>query len=159
MVPEQTLVIIKPDAVRRGLVGEIIGRLERKGFKMKAARLMHLDRPAAERHYAEHAGKIFYEPLLAFITSAPVLVMAWEGRRVIEAVRKLSGRTDSVDGDPGTIRGDLALSSRYNLIHASDSPESAHREIEMYFGGERLLSYERLEDTFPYVDTDYPAEG
>jgi nucleoside-diphosphate kinase len=125
---ERTLVLIKPDAVRRGLSGEIISRLEKKGFKMKAVRLMHIDRAMAERHYAEHAGKVFYDPLVEFITSAPLLV------------RKMTGSTDSAQALPGTIRGDLSLSSRYHLIHASDSPESAQREIGLFFPGEDLLS-------------------
>ena len=154
---ERTLVLIKPDAVRRGLSGEIISRMEKKGFKMKAVRLMHLDRALAERHYAEHAGKVFYDPLVEFITSAPLLAMVWEGRQVIDTVRKMTGSTDSARALPGTIRGDLALSSRYNLIHASDSPESAQREIGLFFPGEDLLSYDRMEDTFPFVDTDYPS--
>jgi nucleoside-diphosphate kinase len=154
---ERTLVLIKPDAVRRGLSGEIISRLEKKGFKMKAVRLMHIDRAMAERHYAEHAGKVFYDPLVEFITSAPLLAMVWEGRQAIDTVRKMTGSTDSAQALPGTIRGDLSLSSRYNLIHASDSPESAQREIGLFFPGEDLLSYGRMEDTFPFVDTDYPS--
>jgi nucleoside-diphosphate kinase len=154
---EQTLILIKPDALRRGLAGEIIRRLETKGFKMKAVRMMHLDRPMAERHYAEHKGKVFYKPLIEFIISAPLLAMVWEGRRIIYAVRKMMGSTDSADALPGTIRGDLALSSRYNLMHASDSPETAAREISLFFPDETLLGYDRLEDSFPFVDTDFPA--
>jgi len=155
---ERTLVLIKPDAVRRGLIGEIIRRIEVKGFKMKAARMMQLDRKTAERHYAEHEGKVFYSPLIEFITSAPLLAMVWEGRRIVETMRRMSGSTDSADAQPGTIRGDLALSTRYNLIHASDSPEAAEREISLFFPDAELLGYERLEDSLPFVDTDFPAE-
>ena len=146
MADEQTLVLIKPDAIQRGLTGEIIGRCERKGLKMRAAKLMKMGQDLAAQHYAEHVGKHFYEPLIRFMTSAPLLAMVWEGPEAIVAVRALAGATNAVEAQPGTIRGDLALSNRFNLIHASDGVESARREIGLFFGGEEMLSYGTLSD-------------
>ena len=146
MENERTLVFIKPDAIQKGLAGEIISRLEKKGLKMQAAKLMKMSAEWAARHYAEHVGKPFYDPLIRFMTSAPILAMVWEGPYAIQAVRILAGKTNGVEADPGTIRGDFSLSNRFNLIHASDGAESAAREIDLFFGGEEMLGYETLSD-------------
>jgi nucleoside-diphosphate kinase len=131
---ERTLVLLKPDAVRRGLIGEITGRIEKKAdWAVKALELRTLDRSALEQHYAEHAGKPFYEPLMEFMTSGPAVVMVVEGERVIEGVRALAGPTDPIAAPPGSIRGDFGTIVRENLIHASDSTESAERELKIFF--------------------------
>jgi nucleoside-diphosphate kinase len=135
-VVKRTLVIVKPDGVERGLVGEILGRLERKQLRLVAAELRHIDRATAERHYAEHVGRPFYERLVAFITRGPALVVVLEGPDdTWRVVRALMGATDPLDAAPGTIRGDFALEMSENLIHGSDSAESAQREIEIFFPG------------------------
>jgi nucleoside-diphosphate kinase len=132
----RTLVIAKPDAVERGLSGEIIARLERKGLRLVAAELRTLTAEVAERHYAEHVGKPFFGELVTFITRSPVLVMVVEGPEdTFKVVRTLMGSTNPVDAAPGTIRGDLALEMGENLVHGSDSPESAAREIDIFFPG------------------------
>ena len=131
---DRTFVIVKPDAVRRGLVGDILSRLERKQLRVVAAKLRTIDRATAERHYAEHAGKPFYEPLVEFITSGPSLLVVVEGpEETVKIVRTLMGATDPKDAAPGTIRGDLATITKENLIHGSDSPESVVRELEIFF--------------------------
>jgi nucleoside-diphosphate kinase len=132
-VTERTLILVKPDAVRRGLVGETLSRLERKGLTFVAMDLRAVDRDTAERHYAEHQGKAFYPPLIDFITSGPVVALVAEGERAIEAVRALAGATDGVKAAAGTLRGDFSLSNRENLVHASDSAASAEREIDLFF--------------------------
>ena len=132
---ERTLVLIKPDAVERGLAGEILGRLERRGLVMRAAQLVQVDRVLAERHYAEHAEKPFFGELVEFITSAPTHALVVEGESAIPVVRTTMGATNPKDAAPGTIRGDLALAMPDNLVHGSDSPESAAREIELWFPG------------------------
>jgi nucleoside-diphosphate kinase len=132
---ERTLVLVKPDAVRRGLVGEIIGRLERKGLALVALNLRTLDRATAERHYAEHTQKPFFGELIEFITSGNVVAMVVEGPRAIAAFRQIAGGTDPVEkAAPGSLRGDLALETGSNIVHGSDSPESAEREIKLWFG-------------------------
>lgn len=140
---ERTLLMIKPDGVQRGLMGEIIRRFERKGFQMAGCKLMRLSREQAERHYAEHAGKPFYERLIGFITSGPVLAMVWQGDDIIALSRAMMGKTNPLEAVPGTIRGDFAAHTNLNLIHGSDSPESAEREIRLFFRDEELLDYER----------------
>lgn len=130
---ERTLVLIKPDAVRRGLVGEILRRYERKGLTIVVMDQRVIDGDLSDRHYAEHLDKGFYPPLRAFMTSGPLIAAVLEGDSAIEVVRLLNGATDARKALPGTIRGDLALSNRENLVHGSDSPESAKREIELYF--------------------------
>ncbi len=131
---ERTLVICKPDAVERGLAGEIVARLERKGLRLLAAELRHLDRDTAGRHYAEHEGKPFYEDLVAFITRSPALLLVVEGPAdTVKVVRTLMGTTNPREAAPGTIRGDLAVEVTENLVHGSDSPESATREIGIFF--------------------------
>jgi nucleoside-diphosphate kinase len=140
---ERTLVLVKPDGVQRGLVGEIIGRLERKGLRLAGARLLQPDRALAERHYAAHRERPFFPDLIAFLTSGPVLAMVWEGPRAIEQVRLVMGATDPARAAPGSIRGDLALDVGQNLVHGSDGPESAAREIALFFRPDELLSYRR----------------
>lgn len=131
---QRSLVLLKPDAVRRGLVGEIIGRIERKAdWRIRALELRTLDRATLELHYAEHVGKGFYEPLVEFMSSGPVVAMVVGGERVIEGLRALAGPTDPIAAAPGSIRGDFGTIVRENLIHASDSPESADREIKIFF--------------------------
>jgi nucleoside-diphosphate kinase len=130
---ERTLVLVKPDAVARGLTGEIIARIERKGLKIIALEQRTLDRSTAEQHYAEHDGKPFFGELVEFITSAPLVALVAEGPRAHEAVRMLMGVTDPVKSAPGSIRGDLALEIGQNLVHGSDSPESAAREVKLFF--------------------------
>ena len=130
----RTLVICKPDAVERGLIGEIVGRIERRGLRLVAAELRTIERRQARRHYAEHEGKPFFEELVAFITRGPVLVMVVEGPEdTYRMVRQMMGATNPVDAEPGSIRGDLATVTAENLVHGSDSPESAAREIELFF--------------------------
>jgi nucleoside-diphosphate kinase len=130
---ERTLVLVKPDAVRRGLVGEIIGRFERKGLAIEAMRLRAMDAELADQHYAEHVDKPFYPPLKGFMTGAPLVAMVLSGDQAIDVVRALTGATDGRKAAPGTIRGDLSLSNRENLVHASDSPDSAKRELALWF--------------------------
>ena len=130
---ERTLVLVKPDAVRRGLVGEVLSRFERKGLRIVAMDQRVIDAGLADRHYAEHVEREFYPPLREFITSGPLVAMVLEGDQAIAVVRGLNGATDGRVAAAGTIRGDLSLSNRENLVHASDSPESAVREIEIFF--------------------------
>ena len=133
MAAERTLVLIKPDALRRGLAGEILGRFERRGLELREARLLTVDRALAEEHYAEHAEKPFFGELVEFITSGPTLALVVEGEGAIATVRTTMGATNPADAGPGTIRGDLALSMPDNLVHGSDSPESSAREIALWF--------------------------
>ena len=139
MSSEKTLILIKPDGVRRGLVGEVISRVEEKGYSITALRMLSADRGLLEKHYAEHNGKPFYEALLEFMTSGPIVAMIAEGNRVIEGFRSLAGATDPTVAVPGTIRGDLARDQGtkvvQNIVHGSDSPESAAREIAIFFEG------------------------
>jgi nucleoside-diphosphate kinase len=133
MAAERTLVLIKPDAVQRALAGEILGRFERRGLQMRAAKLLTVDRELAEQHYAEHREKPFFGELVEFITSAPTLALVLEGDGAIASVRTTMGATNPADSTPGSVRGDLALSMPDNLVHGSDSPESAAREIDLWF--------------------------
>ncbi|WP_419994906.1 nucleoside-diphosphate kinase [Streptomyces boninensis] len=133
---QRSLVLLKPDAVRRGLVGEIVGRIERKaGWQIAAMELRTLDRSVLEQHYGEHVGKPFYEPLVEFMASGPVVALVVDGERVIEGLRTLAGPTDPIAAAPGSIRGDFGTIVRENLIHASDSEESAERELKLFFPG------------------------
>lgn len=145
---EQTYLMIKPDGVQRGLISEILGRFERKGLKLVAAKLMQVTEELAERHYEEHKGKAFYEPLLSFITSGPVFAMVWEGDQAVDLCRALIGKTNALEAAPGTIRSDYSIHTRFNLIHGSDSPESAQREISIFFSKEELVSYEKSIQTW-----------
>ena len=132
---ERTLVLIKPDGVRRGLVGEVVGRLERKGLTLAALELRTLDRATAEQHYGEHQGKPFFDGLVEFITGGPLVALVVQGPRAVEATRTLMGVTDPVKSAPGSLRGDFCLEIGENLVHGSDSPESAAREIALFFPG------------------------
>lgn len=136
---EKTLILVKPDGVARGLVGEVIARIEAKGYKISALRMLQADRSLLEKHYAEHQGKPFFEPLLEFMLSGPIVAIIAEGNRVIEGFRSLAGATDPTVAAPGTIRGDLARDQGtkvvQNIVHGSDSPESAAREIAIFFEG------------------------
>jgi nucleoside-diphosphate kinase len=135
---EQTLVLVKPDAMTRALAGEILGRFERRGLVVQAARLVRVDRELAERHYEEHREKPFFGELVEFITSGPTLALVLEGESAIPVVRTTMGATNPAEAAPGTIRGDLALAMPDNLVHGSDAPESARREIELWFPDEPL---------------------
>ncbi len=138
---EKTLLIIKPDGVERGLVGEIIGRIERKGLKLSALKLDIIDREKARLHYAEHEGKEFYDSLINFITSSPVVLAVVEGEKAIATMRKMAGATRALEAEAGTIRGDFAMDTTKNIVHSSDSAESAEREIENFFKPEEVMSY------------------
>jgi nucleoside-diphosphate kinase len=140
---ERTLVIIKPDGVQRNLMGDILGRLERRGLRLAAMKFMAVSRELAERHYAVHKGKPFYEGLVAYITSGPVVVMAWEGHKSIEAVRQTVGATNPTAAAAGTIRADLALEIGRNLIHASDGAETAAFELDLWFKPDELVDWAR----------------
>jgi len=135
---ERTFVFLKPEAVKRGLMGEIIARIERKGLRIKAMRLHRMTREEAERLYAVHRGKEFFERLVRHVTSGPVLLMVVEGPRAIKAMRRLIGATDPLEAGPGTIRGDFALDITANIIHAADGPESAEREMRIFFSEEEI---------------------
>jgi nucleoside-diphosphate kinase len=139
MAVERTLVLIKPDAVSRGLVGEILSRFEARGLTMRGGRLLTVSRELAEQHYAEHEAKPFFGELVAFITSSPTLALVLEGEGAIAVVRSTMGSTNPADSAPGTIRGDLALSMPDNLVHGSDSQESAAREIALWFSDDELV--------------------
>ncbi|WP_436699372.1 nucleoside-diphosphate kinase [Nocardioides sp. BYT-33-1] len=134
---QRTLVLLKPDAVRRGLVGNVLARFEAKGLSIVAMEHRHIDAAMADAHYAEHVKRDFYPPLRTFVTSGPLVALVLEGDEAIEVVRALNGATDGRKAAPGTIRGDLSLSNRENLVHGSDSPESAEREIALWFPGLR----------------------
>ncbi len=134
MPNEHTFIMVKPDGVSRGLVGEIVSRFERKGLTLEKIRKLEIDEALARRHYAEHVDKGFFPELLAFITSGPVVAMEWSGESAVGVARTVMGVTDPAKADPGTIRGDLGLLVTQNLVHGSDSPESAIRELEIFFG-------------------------
>ena len=138
---QQTLILLKPDAVQRRLVGEITRRFERKGLRLAGLKLVQASRELAEKHYAVHKGKSFYESLLGFLTSGPTVAMVWEGREAVAVCRTLMGLTDGAKAPPGTIRGDLAISVQNNLVHGSDSPENAAAEVALWFGPKELVSY------------------
>ncbi len=146
METEQTLVLIKPDGVQRGLIGEIIARYEHKGLKIVGMKLQQLPRDTAEELYAVHQGRSFYDVLIEFITSAPIVALAIEGRGAIELVRTLNGETDPKKSQPGSIRGDFSINITHNIVHASDSPKSAQRELEIVFGPEGRYKYHRMDE-------------
>jgi len=143
---QRTLVLVKPDGVQRGLVGLILARLERRGLKLVALKLMQISRELAGRHYAEHQSKPFYDGLVAVITSSRVVAMIWEGREAVAVVRSVMGSTDPLTAAPGTIRGDLALDLGMNLIHGSDSPARAQTEMALFFSSAEIHDYERTAD-------------
>jgi nucleoside-diphosphate kinase len=147
---ERTLIILKPDAVQRGLVGEILSRFEKKGIQIVAAKLMKIAPALAEQHYAPHKGKPFYEGLVKFMTSSPVLVLALAGKDVINISRKMMGATFGSKAEPGTIRGDFGVSNSFNLIHGSDSAESATRELGLFFKPEELIDWSPASQVWVY---------
>ena len=147
---ERTLVLIKPDAMQRGLAGEILTRLERRGLRIAGLKLLQVDRALAERHYGEHVGKPFYEGLVGYITACPIVALCLEGTDAVEAVRNTMGKTNPRDAAPGTIRGDFGLEIGRNLIHGSDSLESAAREVALFFKPEELSTYERAVDKWVF---------
>lgn len=151
---ERTLIIIKPDAVQRHLAGEIIGRFEKKGLKLVAAKFIQIPQQLARRLYAVHKGKGFYEGLVKYLSSAPALVMVWEAEGVIDIVRKMMGATFGYDAQPGTIRGDFSCSKGYNLIHGSDSPQAAKKEIELFFEPEEIVDYQLTNAGWLYGKND-----
>jgi nucleoside-diphosphate kinase len=138
---EQTLIILKPDAVQRRLVGKILQRFEDKGLRIAAMKFMQISRSLAERHYEVHKGKPFYPSLIEYITSGPVVVMVLAGPKAIEVTRKMMGKTFGYEAEPGTIRGDYGISRTLNLVHGSDGPESATKEISLYFAPEEMVSF------------------
>jgi nucleoside-diphosphate kinase len=140
---ERTLIIIKPDGVQRGLAGEIISRFERRGLRIAAMKMIWIDEPLAQEHYAVHQGKPFYEGLISYITSSPVLVMVLEGHDAIEIARRTMGATAPANAAPGTIRADFGLEIGRNLVHGSDGPQTAEREVALFFNREEILSWER----------------
>lgn len=140
---ERTYVMVKPDGVQRGLVGEVISRLERKGLKLVGLKMIRVSRELAETHYGAHRDKPFFPGLIEFITSGPAVAMVWEGERAVAVVRYLMGATDPLNAQPGTIRGDLGLDVGMNIVHGSDSSESAEREIALFFRPDELIIYSR----------------
>jgi nucleoside-diphosphate kinase len=140
---EQTLALVKPDAVQRALAGAVISRLESRGLRIVAMKMMQVNQELATRHYGAHVGKPFFDGLVEFITSSPIIAMVLEGPNAIEMVRNTMGATDPLKAQPGTIRGDLAVEIGHNLVHGSDSPESAAQEIALYFSKDEILSYGR----------------
>ena len=149
---ERTLIILKPDAVQRQLCGRIIDRFEQKGLQLIAGKFMHISRELAETHYGIHKGKPFYDPLLKYITSGPVMVLVFQAERAIEIARKLMGATFGYEADPGTVRGDFGCSRGFNLIHGSDSPESAQTEIKLFFRNDELIDYQLSQQHWLYGD-------
>jgi nucleoside-diphosphate kinase len=147
---EQTFVMIKPDGVARGIIGEVITRLERKGLKMAGARFERLPEKRVMEQYREHIGKPFFPSLHHYITSGPCLLMVWEGRDAVSVVRTLIGKTNPAEAAPGTIRGDLAMDIGRNVVHASDSPENARREISIHFSEEEITTYKRTDEPALY---------
>ncbi|QSG15467.1 nucleoside-diphosphate kinase [Halapricum desulfuricans] len=153
---ERTFVMAKPDAVQRGLVGEIITRLEERGLKLVGAKFMQIDEELAHEHYAEHEDKPFFDGLVEFITSGPVMAMVWEGADATRQVRQMMGATDPAEAEPGTIRGDYGLDLGQNIIHGSDheDPGSNEREIDLFFEEDELVDYERADATWVYEDAE-----
>ena len=147
---ERTLVLVKPDGVQRGLIGEVIGRLERRGLRLVAAKFIHVDQELAETHYAIHKGKPFYEGLIKYITYAPVMAMTWEGPNAIAAVRQTMGATRPIEAAPGSIRHDFALEVGRNLTHASDSVETGEKEVALWFGPAELVNWDRDIDRWTF---------
>jgi nucleoside-diphosphate kinase len=143
MAVERTFIMVKPDGVQRNLIGEIVTRFEKKGFKLLGAKLMSVSKDLAEQHYGEHKERPFFGELVGFITSSPVFAMVWEGDNVISTARNMMGKTNPADAAPGTIRGDYGISVGMNIIHGSDSPESAQREIGLWFSEADVANYDK----------------
>ncbi len=147
---EKTFLMVKPDGVQRNLIGDIVHRFEQKGFTLVGSKLMQISNDLAETHYSEHKERPFFGELVDFITSGPVFAMVWEGEDVIKTARTMMGATNPQDAAPGTIRGDFGVTVGKNIIHGSDSPESAEREINLFFKEEELVSYTKQDDTWIY---------
>ncbi|CAH0145048.1 nucleoside-diphosphate kinase [Priestia megaterium] len=147
---QKTFLMVKPDGVQRSIIGEVISRFEKKGFQLVGAKLMHISQELAEKHYGEHKEKPFFGELVKFITSGPVFAMVWEGENVISVSRQMVGKTNPQEALPGTIRGDYGLIVDKNIIHGSDSPESAEREISLFFESEELTFYKKDADAWIY---------
>ena len=143
MAVEKTFLMVKPDGVQRGLVGEIVQRFEKKGFQLVGAKFMQISEELAQQHYGEHKERPFFGELVSFITSGPVFAMVWQGENVIKTAREMMGKTNPADAAPGTIRGDYAVQVAMNIIHGSDSPESAEREVNLFFNQAELVEYSR----------------
>jgi len=147
---EKSLVLIKPDAIQRGLAGEILSRLERRGLKIVAVKMLHMDRKLAQRHYAIHKGKAFFNDLVEFITSTPLIAIVFQGKNAVEIIRQMMGETDPGKASSGTVRGDFGIAIERNLIHGSDSLDNASREIALFFSADEIFDYERELDTWIY---------
>jgi len=147
---ERSLVLIKPDAIQRGLAGEIISRLEKKGLKIMAMKMLHMDKNLAQRHYDIHKGKAFFDDLVSFITSSPLIAIVFQGKNAVEVIRQMMGETDPAKAPSGTIRGDLGIDIGHNLVHGSDSLENASKEIDLFFSAEEIFNYNRELDTWIY---------
>jgi len=147
---EKSLVLIKPDALQRGLAGEIISRLEKKGLKIVAMKMLYIDKALAQRHYAVHKGKAFFDDLVNFITSSPVIAIIFQGKNAVGIIRQMMGETDPAKAQSGTIRGDFGIDIGHNLVHGSDSLENASREIDLFFSAEEIFNYDREVDTWIY---------
>ncbi len=145
---ERTLVLVKPDGMARGLVGELVGRFERKGLRLAGLKLVRMDEAMANKHYAAHVGKPFFKGLVEYITALPIVAMVWEGPNAITSVRQAMGATDPSKAQPGTIRGDFALDISNNLVHGSDGPESATKEISLFFNDNELFEWERPQEKY-----------
>lgn len=154
MAIERTLILIKPDGVQRGIVGSILQRFETRGLKLAGMKLMQMDKDLASQHYKDHVGKGFYEGLVSFMTSSPLVALCVEGPNAITVARTVMGKTFCNEADPGTVRGDFGVSRGMNLVHGSDSPESAERELGLFFKDGEILSYERAMDAWIFNDED-----
>jgi len=149
-IMERSLVLVKPDAVQRGLTGKIISRLESKGLKIVAMKMLHLDKRLARRHYAIHRGKAFFDDLVSFITSSPLVAIVFEGKNAVDIIRQMMGATDPTKASSGTIRGDFGIDIGHNLIHGSDSLENAAKEIDLFFSAKEIFEYDRDLDGWIY---------
>lgn len=147
---ERSLVLIKPDAIQRALAGQIISRLERKGLKIVAMKMLHMDKALARRHYAIHEGKVFFDDLVGFITSSPLIAIVFQGENAVQIVRQMMGETDPAKASSGTIRGDFGIDIGHNLVHGSDSLQNAWKEIDLFFSAEEIFDYDRDLDTWIY---------
>jgi nucleoside-diphosphate kinase len=147
---EKSLVLIKPDAIQRGLAGEVICRLEQKGLKIVAMKMLHMDKTLAQRHYAVHKGKAFFDDLVDFITSGPVIAIVFQGNNAVAVIRQMMGATDPATAHGGTIRGDFGIDIGHNLVHGSDSLENASQEVDLFFSAKEVLDYDRDLDTWIY---------
>jgi len=147
---ERSLVLIKPDAIQQGLAGEIISRMEKKGLKIVAMKMLHMDKNLAQRHYAIHEGKVFFDDLVNFITSSPIIAIVFQGKNAVEIIRRMMGETDPAKAYRGTIRGDFGIDIGHNLVHGSDSLENASKEIDLFFSAEEIFNYDRELDTWIY---------